>query len=187
MSTRTFLTPATRDKAGEVVAVQYEETRQEYAEVVPYWSVNDAELSKLKTQVAEAEAALRHAIAKNRPGLEIQRLETTLAGLKVELDQALNPRNKERERQRTGGDRTPAPVEVGRQAATLSETVAAIATAVAAVPAVARKVRNSWDAWAADFDQRLAAKRAAEAKNTATTCCSGKYLCSKCQAKRATA
>jgi hypothetical protein len=184
-----FLTPATKDKAGEVIELQYESEPVKYLEPVSPYASNDeaAELSKLKARVVETETALRHALSKNAPALEIQRLEGTLAGLKAELDQAEMPRRKQRQRE-TGIGRDDAPPPA-RQ--TLAELVASTVAAVKAVVATpTRKARNSWDTWAADFDQRLAVKRALEVKNTShvlvvgntPVCCEGKRLCPKCAA-----
>lgn len=100
MKTKTFLSPE-----GEMFAIQYEEAKPTYAEPVPYWSAN-IELSKLRTNIAAAEAELRHATSRHAPTTEIMRLEQTLSSLKEELDRAEQPRRDQRKREQDG---SPAP------------------------------------------------------------------------------
>lgn len=190
MRSHVFLTPMTADgTAGEVKEIVYNEGPQMYAEPVPYWSANDAVLAKLKARVAEAETDLTHAISKNAPTLDIQRLESTLAGLKAELDQAEMPRREQRQR-KTGIGRDDAPHPPSARQS-LSALVASVSAAVAAIPTC--KVTNTWDSFLADLDTRLA-KRAFSGmftpspkgqNNNPTVCCAGQYLCSKCQATKA--
>lgn len=131
MRTKVFLTPAAHGKAGEVVAIEYnEEARQLYAPPVPYWSAND------------------------------QRKRETGIGRD-------NPPRAARQSVESGNNKA-----------------------------------LSWDAFLADLDERLA-KRALDALigggtyPTTTTappsvaaarhnnCCTGRYLCTKCQAEAA--
>jgi hypothetical protein len=132
MKSHVFLTPASKDKAGELVEVIDTEAPQMYAEPVPYFTSNDRlDVAKLRTKVSAAEADLRHAESRRAPPLEIQRLEQTLASLKAELDQAESPRRQQRQRETSDG------VTPARQSA--------------------QGGKKPWDVFLRDLDAKLAA------------------------------
>ncbi len=151
-----YLTPATKDKAGEVVEViENYDAPQMYAEPVSY-AVNDAEINRLRKAVTAAGTALRHATSRHAPAPEIARLEQALASVKQELDAAEAPHRQQRARE-TGVGRDTSPL--AHQ--TLAELVKATGASVAALM-----------------------KKSPLACNASPRCTPGpgKYLCPRCKA-----
>lgn len=204
MRSHVFLTPMSPDgKPGELVEVQFnDEGPRQFAEPVSPWAVNDAELSKLRTAVSDAETALRHAISRKAGSGEVSRLEMALTTAKRDLDTVEYELRRQRQRQQIGADspfsRNEAPTV--KNARTFAELVAGVAALVKTTPPAAKK-KMTWDEYLADLDERLA-KRALEkvlrgeiparpaagpAGHGANTCCTGNYLCAKCKAKAAAA
>jgi len=105
MRTHVFLTPMSADGTpGEVKEISYNEERAQFLEPLPYWSVNDADLAKLRAAVSDAETALRHAKSKKASDAEITKLETAVVSAKRELDIVQYELRRQRQRQQIGAD-----------------------------------------------------------------------------------
>ncbi|MGZ3331898.1 MAG: hypothetical protein ACXU9Z_07605 [Gemmatimonadaceae bacterium] len=136
------LTPATKDKPGDVVELQYESEPVQYLEPVSPYAENDSasDLGKLRMALRDAEAALRHAKSRRAGVAEIKGLQKTLDDAKRAVEKAHFDLQKERQQQRTGGD-TPYHLEVAppltRQS--LAELVEMVASVTAGVAALVKK------------------------------------------------
>jgi hypothetical protein len=128
-----YLTPATKDAPGQLIEVQHSDggqqqfltpdgqlvtaqattavqsnAPQQYAEPVPYFAENLAEVAELRAKVQQAEAALRLAQARKSQAMEVARLEAELQSAKDELDAAEYPKREQRKRESgTGRDDAP--------------------------------------------------------------------------------
>lgn len=181
-----YLTPATKDAPGQLIEVQHSDggqqqfltpggelvTRkrvavqssapQQYAEPVPYFAENFAEVAELRAKVQQADAALRLARARKSQPKEVARLEAELQSAKDALDAAEYPKREQRKRESgTGRDDAPPTQSTSTQQARHT------------IP---------WDKMLADLDAKLATHNAA---NSSAVCCSGQYKCSKCKTKAA--
>lgn len=160
MSIRTILTPATPGRPGEVVALEYRSEPPMFLAPVPYFSANDADVARLRTKLAAAETDLRHAESRNAPATELMRLEQAVRSVRQELDQAESPRRQQRRRE-TGAGRDDVPPQPAKNSLT-------------------------WAGLRHSLDAKPAANLFA-ANRSAAICCAGRYLCSTCQARTATA
>ncbi len=177
---RVYLDPMAPDGTpGGVKEIVYHEAPQMYAEPVPYAS-NDAALDVARKKVAAAATELRHAEARHAPALEIQRLESSLASLKQELAALEQPRRDQRTRE-TGDGVTPS-----RQS--LGELVASTVAGVARVVGIQQAKDTTTAAERSERGKRIWARVVnLVGKNNAPACCSGRYLCPTCEAKKAAA
>jgi hypothetical protein len=109
-----FLTPATKDKAGEVVELEYDSEPVQYLSPVSPYAANDAELTKLRAAVSQAETDLRHAQSRGLTPTELMRYESALESARSELDAAEDPHRRQRARE-TGIGRDDVPPPSARQ------------------------------------------------------------------------
>lgn len=125
MRTHVFLTPMSPDGTpGEVREIQINEEPAQFLEPVNPYTGSD--LSKLRTAVADARTALRHAVSKKAGPAEVTRLDKALTTAQRELDTVEYELRRQRQREQIGADSP-----FARQ--TLAEQVASAMAGVAAL------------------------------------------------------
>jgi hypothetical protein len=172
-----------------------------YAPIVPYFVRQSAVSDELKAKVKAAVDALEKAISAEAPEAEIEKLEENLRVLREQLqhpEQALrsDPPRKDRIGERPTGSKN-----------TLAEFAAKIKAAVEPPkPATPPKKESGLARWIREVWEPQQAKRmleklrdggatvpvetaapSAPSTHSAGSCCSGKYLCASCAAKKAAA
>lgn len=157
MKTHLFLTPARPGTPGELVAMQFVDETPQFLEPVNPYVLNEKQLSSLRNVVAEAETALRHAKSRRAGPPEIAGLEKALTGAKRELDTVEHELRRKRQREQVGAE-----TAFGRESIQ-----------------VADKKNTGWEEFFGGIDKNLSAN------SSAGVCCSGKYLCARCQTKAA--
>jgi len=184
MRSHVFLTPMSPDGTpGEVKEIQFSDPGQQmFAAFVPYFATQDA-TTRSSLEVQKEIDAVAAELPKLKGGrrskadhqLRLLERELRLARDREETERRNNEREQERKRQQPTGN-----------------VQQAVASAVAAVQAVVgsktKQVQNklTWQSLRADLDARTPASVSA-ANRAAGRCCEGKYLCSKCQARKAAA
>lgn len=108
-----FLTPATKNKAAEVIELEYSDEPQMYAPVVPYFdsaelALPDASVEQLQKQLDELTASLPKlkaaARAKAEHRIRVLEREITAARSMEEAERRNTERQRERQRQQVGAD-----------------------------------------------------------------------------------
>lgn len=183
-----FLTPATKDKAGEVVELEYNSEPVQYLSPVSPYAANDAERDRLRKAVSQAETDLRHAESRRLTPTELLRYEMALTSARAELDAAEYPHRQQR--QREGG--------IGRDdvpPARQSEQFAPVVPYFTRQSAVSERVKQAPTVSLAEMVASVTAgvaallKKSPLACNTSPRCTpgAGHYQCARCKARKAAA
>jgi hypothetical protein len=137
---------------------------------------DDADDDALEAKISAAVSALEKAQSDGKPQSEVLRLAEVVRVLREQLQTPLretDPPRKAHIDQNPGGEADTGAIEAPFPGAKK-------------LPDSGTKVK--WGKFFAGLDARLSAKRKAlQATHSADVCCSGQYLCAKCQAKKAAA
>lgn len=130
----------------------------------------------LQAKILAAVSAMEKAQSDGKPQSEVLRLAEVVRVLREQLKTPLretDPPRKSRIDQNPGGEK---------------DTTAIVAPFPGAKKLPDSGPKAKWGSFFAGLDARLSAKRKAlRATHSADVCCTGKYLCAKCQAKKAAA
>jgi hypothetical protein len=193
------LSPAGPDGKSEVVVVENDGPEQ-YAEVVAYHDAarsSSAVKQEMDALLAKLPKLLGGARSKADTQIRILQRELRVSLDAEEAARRTAERAKERPRQRVGGD---SPFARHSVVQSLVDATTALLEASASLPAprAVRKtkaeVKAGWDKHLAELDAWLAKRALATVRGDAATpapsthsapiCCSGRYLCPACEAKK---